>query len=139
MVADLSWRDGQIPEVRHGSWLEPQCDPAPRVCARLDVVDHQSRLFAPVDVEPCSLAVHLDPDRRPIPRDEVDIRFVPARCLLAEAVPRPFRMRDVLHRMIAAFLVPGTTVRRAQVERVVRLSVLLHAKGDADEAAGTLP
>ena len=40
--------------------------------------------------------------------------------------------------MIATFLILSATVRRAQVKRVVGLQVFLHAKGDADEAAGTL-
>ena len=40
--------------------------------------------------------------------------------------------------MIATFLILSATVRRAQVKRVVGLQVFLQAKGDADEAAGTL-
>src|SRR5437899_2589157 len=80
------------------TWQDkPQCDPAARVCARFNVVDHQSRLFIAVNIEPCPLAVHLDPDLRPFSRDEIDIRFVLTWCLLAEAEPRPVRMRDVLH------------------------------------------
>src|SRR5438876_8112833 len=65
-VADLSRLDGQIPEVSHGSWFKPQCNAAARVCARFDVVDHQSRLFVAVNIEPCPFAVHLDPDLRPL-------------------------------------------------------------------------
>src|SRR5678815_4631375 len=40
--------------------------------------------------------------------------------------------------MIATFLILSATIRRAQVKRVVGLQVFLQAKGDADEAAGTL-
>ena len=40
--------------------------------------------------------------------------------------------------MIATFLIFSATVRRAQVKRVVGLQVFLQAKGDADEATGTL-
>ena len=40
--------------------------------------------------------------------------------------------------MIATFLILSATVRRAQVKRVVGPQIFVQAKGDADEAAGTL-
>ena len=69
---------------------------------------------------------------------EVDVRFVLARRLLAQPEPGPVRMRDVLSGVIPPLLIVGAAVRRAQVERVVGLQVLLHSEGDADEPARAL-
>ena len=60
-----------------------------RYLARLHVVHDQRRLRLAVHVEPRLVPAHLDPDRRPRVRHEIDVRLVTARCLLAQPVPWP--------------------------------------------------
>ena len=58
-------------------------------------------------VEPSLRAAHLDPDLRPRVRHEIDVCLVPGRRLTPQAGPGPLGMRDVLHRVVAPFLVLG--------------------------------
>ena len=77
--------------MRDGAAFDPQ-RPAPRpCCSRFQVIDNQCRLFLVVDVETRAFPAHLDLDLRPDGRQQVDVRFILLRVLLAKPKPGPVR------------------------------------------------
>src|SRR6185369_3135323 len=68
----------------------------------------------------------------------IDVGLVLRGRLLAQPGPCPRWMRDVLRGVVAPLLVVGTTIRRTNIEGVVRLVVGLQPEGNADEPARAL-
>ncbi len=95
---------------------------APVPCAPdLTSFDDQRRLRLIVHVQARLFAAHLDLDLRPLARHQVHVGLVLFRRLLAQPLPRPRGMRDVLRGMVAAHLIVRAPIGRPQVERVVGL------------------
>src|SRR5260370_6342667 len=91
-------------EVRDGLRTEPQSHGPFCVCAGLDIVDDQRRLWVLVDVESRPIAMHLDPDFCPLSRDEIDIGLVLVGRLFPKLVPLPVPIGHVMIRVIYELL-----------------------------------
>src|SRR5450759_1630119 len=68
---------------------------------------------------------------------EIDVRLIDARRLFTQAFPSPLRFGGVLRRVVAPRHIVGSAVGGPQVNDLVLRAAALHAKGDADKAAGS--
>src|SRR5260370_41297218 len=86
-------------------------------------------------VETCLRITHFDPYRRPYTGEEVHVRLILRWRLFSRAEKWPVGTRAVLHRMVPSLLIVCAAIRRTQAQTLECSHIVLHPKGDADEAA----
>src|SRR5687768_11928403 len=101
----------------------------------LEVIHDERRLRGAVDVKLCRPTRDRDLHFRPGTGLDVGVRLVHAGMRLPQLVPRVFRMRDVLRRVIATELIVGAAIRGPEIEALVSRTVSLYMERNADEAA----
>src|ERR1700690_1009681 len=97
------------------SWPHPQTNSTFRR-RLLEIVDDQGGPFNSVDIKPRDLSCYLDFYLRPLPGDEVRIRFILAGGFTAQFFPWESRNRNVLGGVVPLKLILGTPVLRPEIE-----------------------
>src|ERR1035437_4359566 len=125
----------QIAEIGIGARPHPKCDSSGGV-SQFEVFDDETRLRRLVNVELRASTLHDDSVSGPSAGCEIDVRLIDARRLFAQAFPPPLGFGGVLRRMVAPRHIVGSAVGGPQVDDLVLRAAALHAKGDANKAAG---